>query len=216
MGPVQTMPNSFRKLRATLWRLSMKGLARGPHITRYFMYDHLRRVGESFPSKKGDVLSISHSKKLCVILGIKPTSLVEANYPYHNFLSLRFPDESFDFVLSDQVLEHVKGDPQQAIEESWRVLRPGGIAVHTTCFINPIHAWPSDYWRFTPEALRLLGRKFSRILDCDGWGNFEAWFLIREGLRFDGIPHAKWHPLHRIAIRNDPKWPIVTWIVAQK
>jgi ubiquinone/menaquinone biosynthesis C-methylase UbiE len=162
------------------------------------------------------VLAISHSKNLCGLLNVKPRSLVEANYPEHNFLALQFPDASFDFVFSDQVLEHVAGDPQQAIDESWRVLRPGGIAVHTTCLINPIHDEPDDYWRFTPAALRLLAINFSRILDCGGWGNFSAWPLIRDGLRFDGIPHAKWHPLHRIATRNDPEWPITTWIVAQK
>ena len=180
------------------------------------MYEHLRNIGETLSSKEGDVLSISHSQKLCQLLNIKPRTLIEANYPDHNFLSLQFPDETFDFIFSDQVLEHVEGDPQQAIDESWRVLRPGGIALHTTCLINPIHDAPNDYWRFTPAALRLLARKFSRIIDCGGWGNFAAWPLIRDGLRFDGIPHAKWHPLHRIAINNDPEWPITTWIVAQK
>ncbi len=194
----------------------MKGLPRGPHITRYFMYEHLKNVGETLSCQEGDVLSISHSKVLCEVLNIKPKSFIEANYPEHNFLSLQFPNESFDFVLSDQVLEHVEGEPQQAFNESWRVLRPGGFVLHTTCFINPIHGAPSDYWRFTPEALRLLGMNFSRIIDCGGWGNFEAWLLIRDGLRFDGIPHAKWHPLHRIATNNDAEWPIVTWILAQK
>ncbi len=194
----------------------MQGLPRGPHITRYFMYQHLKQVGKTLACKEGDVLSISHSQKLCDLFEVHPRSFTEANYPEHNFLSLQFADESFDFVLSDQVLEHVAGDPHDAIRESWRVLRRGGIAVHTTCFINPIHACPNDYWRFTPDALRLLSKDFSYIIDCGGWGNFEAWRIIRDGLRFVGIPHAKWHPLHRIAIKNDPDWPIVTWIVAQK
>lgn len=210
------MKGILSDVRAALWRLSMQGLSRGPHITRYFMYDYLQTTGKKLPKQKGDVLSISDSRNLIDILGITAISSVEANYPDHNFLCLEFPDRSFDFVLSDQVLEHVEGDPQQAIDESWRVLRPGGIAVHTTCFINPIHPVPKDYWRFTPDALRLLGKKFSRVIDCDGWGNFEAWLLIRDGLRFDGIPHAKWHPLHKLAIRNDRDWPIVTWIILEK
>lgn len=194
----------------------MNGLSRGPHITRYYMYDRLQTTGQKLPKQAGDVLSISHSTNLIDILGITATSSVEANYPEHNFLSLKFPDRSFDFVFSDQVLEHIEGNPQQAIDESWRVLRPGGIAVHTTCFINPIHAAPKDYWRFTPDALKLLGKKFSRVIDCHGWGNFEAWLLIRDGLRFEGIPHAQWHPLHKLATKNDPDWPIVTWIVLEK
>ena len=197
-------------------RLSMTGLRRGPHLTRYAMYRRLEEVGHSFPSRGGRVLTISRSSHLCNLLGLRPESVTEADFPEHNLLSLKFPDESFDFVLSDQVLEHIEGNPQQAIDESWRVLRPGGIAVHTTCFINPVHEAPNDYWRFTPMALRLLTRRFTRIIECDGWGTFEAWLLVRDGMRWDGIPHATWHPLHRIAVRNDPAWPIVTWVVAQK
>ena len=213
-SPTRTTRIWLNEIRRYLWRLSMKGLARGEHLTRYSMYRHLRNI--ALPNKRGTVLSISHSGHLCEIVGINPTQLVEANYPEHNFLKLNFPDESFDFVVSDQVLEHVEGDPQSAVDESYRVLRPGGIALHTTCFINPIHAAPNDYWRFSPQALRLLSAKFSRVIDCAGWGNLDAWLWMRQGLRFDGVPHAKWHPLHRVATKNDPEWPIVTWIVAQK
>ena len=210
------MTTILRDIRATLWKLSMQGLPRGAHITRYYMYDSLKTSGHKLPKREGEVLSISESNRLIDILDIKATSLIEANYPEYDFLSLPFSDRSFDFVVSDQVLEHVEGDPQQAINESWRVLRPGGIAVHTTCFINPVHSCPKDYWRFTPDALKLLGKKFTRVLDCHGWGNFEAWLLIRDGLRFEGIPHAQWHPLHKLATRNDPDWPIVTWIILEK
>ena len=210
------MKKVMSNLRAALWRLSMKGLQRGPHITRYSMYYHLRAIGVTLLNKSGRVLTISRSSNLCELMGIDVTELVEANYPDQSILALTFPDESFDFVLSDQVLEHVEGNPQQAIDECWRILRPGGIAVHTTCFINPMHEVPKDFWRFTPEALRLLMRQFTDVIDCSGWGNFEAWNLIRDGLRFDGIPHATWHPLHQLAIRNDPIWPIVTWIIARK
>ena len=117
-----------------MWRLSMTGLRRGPHITRYVMHRRLETVGRSFPSHGGKVLAISRSTGLCDVLGLHPESVTEANFPEHNLLSLKFPDEAFDFVLSDQVLEHIEGSPQQAIDESWRVLRAGGIAVHTTCW----------------------------------------------------------------------------------
>jgi SAM-dependent methyltransferase len=189
----------------------MKGLPRGAHITRYYMYEHLRRVGRDLDlCGNPEVLCISRSKALCDLLNLSRGRITEADYPEYNILDLEFADGSFDFLLSDQVLEHVEGDPQTAFDESWRVLRPGGIVLHTTCFINPIHGSPGDYWRFSPDALKLLGRKFSRIIDCGGWGNFDAWLVIRDGLRFHGIPHAKWHPLHRIATKNDSEWPIVT------
>ena len=141
---------------------------------------------------------------------------MEASYPAHNILSLDFEDTSYDFVLSDQVLEHVEGNPQQAIDECHRILKPGGIAVHTTCFINPVHKVPNDFWRFTPEALCLLHRTWAEVIEYGGWGNFEVWSVVRDGMRLEGVPHAKWHPLHWVATKNDSLWPIVTWIVAKK
>jgi ubiquinone/menaquinone biosynthesis C-methylase UbiE len=42
--------------------------------------------------------------------------------------TLPFPDASFDYVISLQVLEHVE-DPRPLLEEMHRVLRPGGEAV---------------------------------------------------------------------------------------
>ena len=209
------------RVKAALWRLSVAGFSKGAHITRYRMYECLKKAGMNLPQHEGDVLTISRSRNLCELLGIVPRSVTDANYPDENLLALSYADESFDFILSDQVLEHLEGNPQQAFEESWRVLRPGGIAVHTTVFIYPVHGYPvrgdaGDYWRFTPEALKLLGRRFARILECEGWGNFEAWKAIRNGLPSLGIPHARWHPLHRLATRNDPEWPMMTWIVAQK
>ncbi len=40
-----------------------------------------------------------------------------------------FPDQTFDFVFSDQVLEHVQ-DHEQAFAELARVLKQGGISLH--------------------------------------------------------------------------------------
>jgi len=208
--------NLYRKVRKELWWLSIRRLARGPHITRYFMYDRLKAVGKRLPKRAGRVLAISRSANLVELLGLEPSEIVQADYPKYNILSLAFEDESFDFVLSDQVLEHIEGSPQQAIDECRRVLKPGGLSIHTTCFINPIHGSPSDFWRFTPAALSLLHRQFAEIIECDGWGNEDVWSVVRDGMRHKGVPHATWHPLHRIAMRNDPLWPIVTWVIARK
>jgi SAM-dependent methyltransferase len=208
--------NLLNKIRGRLWLLSTTGLSKGPHITRYSMYRHLRQIGTGLPIKEGDVLSISHSKNFCELLGVTPTRLTEANFPEHNILDLEFEDNSFDFVFADQVLEHVEGSPQQAMDESWRVLKPGGIVVHTTCLMMTVHGAPHDYWRFTPYGLEHLAKKFTRIIDCGGWGNLDVWRLDRLGLRYVGIPHASWHPLHKMATQNDPQWPVVTWLVSQK
>lgn len=204
------------RIKARLWKLSVAGMSVGAHLTRYSMYERLGVVGRELPFRDGRVLCISHSKSLCRRMGISEANVTEAEYPTESLLSLSFGTESFDFILSDQVLEHLEGDPQGAFDESWRVLRPGGIMIHTTVFIYPIHGSPGDYWRFTPDALRLLARKFSSIVECGGWGNFDAWRIVRSGMPEVGVPHARWHPLNRIATRNESSWPIMTWIVAQK
>lgn len=208
-------PNPYRLARKVLWRLSMLGLARGPHVTRYAMYRRLREIAPLLSQKTGRALSISHSGVLGELLGLNLTEVVAANYPEHNMLALDFADDSFDFVFSNQVLEHVEGDPYAAIAECRRVLKIGGIAIHTTCFINPIHGSPNDFWRFSPEALRLLHADWE-VIECGGWGNLSVWNIAADNMRYEGVPHAKWHPLHWIAIKNDPLWPISTWVVARK
>ena len=208
--------NIYRLFRKLAWRASIIGLSRGPHITRYFMYDRLKAISPKLPNKNVRVLSISHSENLADLVGLEPSEIVSANYPEHNLLSLAFENESFDYVLSDQVLEHIEGNPQQAIDEVYRVLRPDGIAIHTTCFVNQIHGAPKDFWRFSPDALSLLHSNWREIIEVGGWGNLQVWSVVQDGIRFCGVPHASWHPLHKLAIKNDPKWPIVTWIVAKK
>lgn len=196
-------------------KASCMGMATGPHITRFFMYRHLGQLAHCF-SNSGRVLSISSSKRLCEVLGLAANEIVEADYPQYNLLNLGFPDNSFDFVIADQVLEHVEGNPSEAIKETCRVLKSGGIAVHTTCFLNPIHWGPKDYWRFTPDCLRYLGSQFGEVIDSGGWGNRSVLLYTILGLRHQPIPLAKWHPLNALATVNNPNWPTSTWLVLRK
>lgn len=206
----------YREAQRRFWNITMTGLARGAHLTRYAMYQRLEATGPKLPIRRGRVLSISHSLHLAELMGIEPAQAVEANYPEATFTALPYGANEFDFVLSDQVLEHVQGDPFVGVEESRRVLKPGGIAVHTTVFAYPVHGAPGDFWRFTPSALRLLCREFSEVIECDGWGSFDAWLWAHRGMQHVPVPHAPWHPLHKVATRNDPAWPMVVWIVARK
>lgn len=204
-----------KRLGRGISRATAYGSPRGYHVTRYAMYKRLARF-RCVECEGKKVLSISGSKELCHILGFHDSQVLEANYPDYNLLHLPFAENSFDYVVSDQVLEHIEGNPQVAMDEAFRILKPGGIGVHTTCFINPIHEDPGDYWRFTPTALRLLTEKHASIIEADGWGNPYVWIYVWLGLRYAPIPHASWHPLHWLATKNVRTWPIVTWIIAKK
>jgi SAM-dependent methyltransferase len=73
---------------------------------------------------------------------------------------LDLPDGSVGSVLMFDTLEHVEL-PHDALREVERVLRPGGIVVMTSVMDFPIHDFPFDYWRFTPEAFRSLLQRFA-------------------------------------------------------
>lgn len=179
------------------------------------MYDKLTNVlAGRLPT--GRLLSISHSVRLCRQVGLGGCEITEANYPEYNILALPFPEGAFDVVVSDQVLEHVQGDPQQAIHESLRVVRPGGLIIHTTCLIHPIHGAPQDFWRFTPYGLSFLCREAAEVLEVGGWGNPAVWLLDWLDLRYEPVPESRWHPAHWIATWNTEHWPVSTWVVARR
>lgn len=68
---------------------------------------------------------------------------------------LPFPDDSFDIVMSNQVLEHVNSE-HKAVAESYRVLKPGGIFIGSAPHVSPIHLEPYDFRRFTVLGLRKI------------------------------------------------------------
>jgi SAM-dependent methyltransferase len=76
--------------------------------------------------------------------------------------SLSFADGEIGTALCIDTLEHC-ADPLTACRELHRVLRPGGVCAVASVMLFPIHGYPHDYWRFTPEGLRLLMSPFEHL-----------------------------------------------------
>lgn len=72
---------------------------------------------------------------------------------YGDACRLPFADASFDSVLLLDVLEHV-ANPESALAEARRVLRPDGRLVLTIPFAYPLHDQPHDFQRLTEHGLR--------------------------------------------------------------
>lgn len=67
-------------------------------------------------------------------------------------LQLPIRDSSVDLVFSNALLEHVS-DPELAVREQWRILKPGGRMIATIPFLQPFHGSPDDYSRWTRHGL---------------------------------------------------------------
>lgn len=79
--------------------------------------------------------------------------------------SLPFLDGTFDYCICAETLEHDKA-PWLTAGEIWRVTKRGGLVIVTVPGIGfPRHDYPSDYWRFTTDGLRLLFERFE-IMEC--------------------------------------------------
>jgi SAM-dependent methyltransferase len=188
------------------------------HLTRFAMYKALEKRFAGLAGQDAKVLSISRSVVLQEALGLSGLATTSADFPEYNILDLStFSDGQFDFCISDQVFEHVEGDPFRAFAESVRVVKPGGYVCHTTCFINPIHGSPKDFWRYTPDALALLASQAGcEDIYTDSWGNLDVWAMVDLGLRRVKVPDEPGHPIFELATRNDRRWPITVWVVGRK
>jgi SAM-dependent methyltransferase len=85
-------------------------------------------------------------------------------YPYEGVdvladaSALPFPDGTFDGVLCEALLEHVR-DPQAVIREMLRVLKVGGRALSSVPFVYPFHACPNDFYRWSVSGAKELWKE---------------------------------------------------------
>ena len=195
-----------------LFRLSTAGFQKRFPLTRYSGY---KQILSHKANQQGMVLSISHSEILAKLLGFLDSQIIDVSYPEYDLINLPYADYYFNALVADQVLEHIAGDPFQAMAESFRVVKTGGLVLHTSTFFNRVHG-KNDFWRFSPTALRLMVGCHGEIIDSGGWGNLAAYFLMNLGLNSELIPESRIHPANWIATRNHKKYPIFTWVLARK
>lgn len=107
-----------------------------------------------------DLGSGTHRRAPNVInLEIESTSTVDIIADGH---CLPFADNSFDAVISEAVLEHVR-NPQQVVSEVHRVLKQDGYVCAAVPFLQGYHASPHDYQRWTTTGFVALFSQFNEI-----------------------------------------------------
>lgn len=194
-------------------------------FSRYAMYTKIQEFFDTNVLPVGKCLLIGDSLrgKNFNIGKIKNTALIDMlpkgceitapAYPDVDIQNMPYSDNHFDYVIADQVLEHVR-KPWIGVKEVRRVLKPGGIAVLTSVLIFYIHGVPYDYWRFTPDGLKVLCEDFSHTHRCEGTGdlNFVLDILQSRG----GGKVVPGTDIERKALACDGKYLVSVWIIVEK
>lgn len=98
-----------------------------------------------------------------------------------------FDDKTFDYVICNAVLEHVKNETF-VLQEIHRVLKLGGVLYVSIPFMQPYHADPEDYRRFTEVGLetKLQDAGFHVIKKDEAYGTLVTieYLLLTEAGRF--------------------------------
>ena len=77
---------------------------------------------------------------------------------YYDGKKFPFSDNSFESLISNQVLEHVF-NPEEFLQECNRVLKPGGIFVLSVPFVWEEHEQPYDFGRYSSFGLSHICQK---------------------------------------------------------
>lgn len=151
--------------------------------------DHLRYVSQDFGQYEGAGDGMGFQT------GTWDTTRVDI---LSDITAIPEPDGSFDAILCSEVLEHVP-DPQSALNEFTRLLRPGGRLILTAPLASWVHFAPYHY--------------------CTGFSRY--WYeyhLPRRGLHIQELsPNGDWFAYCRQEIQRlgsmsrqygDPSWPL--------
>jgi SAM-dependent methyltransferase len=85
-------------------------------------------------------------------------------------------DEEFDCAICTAVLEHLE-EPEIALKECWRVLKPEGVAIYSVPFIWHLHEEPRDFYRFSKYGLKYLFEKVGfRLIEIKALSGFWVTF----------------------------------------
>lgn len=148
----------------------------------------MRRLGENGYSVVGldyAAASLKRSK------AIAPDMKLSAG----DLLGLPFADATFDAYMSFGVIEHFVDGPARILSEACRVLRPGGVALVSTPFLNRARRSLRGLTREEAESRGLQFHQYFFTLD-----ELHA-DLRRAGLEPlpDRLPYSVWHGLDDVA-----------------
>jgi len=96
-------------------------------------------------------------------------------------LDMQFESDSFDYVVSSEVIEHT-GNPYRAVQEFYRVLKPGGILALTV---------PNRFWKWSCVIANALG-----LRPYEGIENWVGYNRLKREIRAAGFHIIRYQGFH--------------------
>jgi SAM-dependent methyltransferase len=105
--------------------------------------------------------------------------------------ALPFRSGSIDRVASNSLIEHV-AYPQQVLEETYRILRPGGVMVAVVPFVWMLHGYPDDYVRLTPLYFERICREVGfEHVTCDVESSGGLYNVLHNTAKMSSVDRAR-------------------------
>jgi ubiquinone/menaquinone biosynthesis C-methylase UbiE len=111
-----------------------------------------------------------------------------------SILEIPFGDNTFDYIVSSEVIEHTP-DPYKAIQELYRVIKPGGILVLST----PNKIWYPALWIATTFRLR----------PYQGLENWTFWWTMRKYMKSAGFSVDRMVGIHLFPFVHSIFYPLL-------
>jgi SAM-dependent methyltransferase len=167
LGEVGHQPGRNQMIVRRVWQLEPVEQVAVPHFEP-------SNAGNPYPPRFEELLAMLPPDAVVVDVGggdrRHPDPRV-LNFEYMKFdrpdffgsgLQLPIRSGSVDLVLSQAVIEHVP-EPQRAVDEIGRILRPSGVVYCEIAFMQPLHAVPYHFFNVTPHGATLLFDNFDTI-----------------------------------------------------
>lgn len=155
---LSSLRNAFRKL------------TRPRHHSIYFdsmkcSFENGKQLDEfiaEFPDG-ADILNVGSLSKQLIKSGVKIHNLDISHYPNVDIVAdahlIPLRDNVLDGIIVKNVFEHIR-EPAVVRDELFRVLKPGGKVYAKVPFMQPFHAVPDDYQRYTINGLKEFFKEF--------------------------------------------------------
>jgi uncharacterized protein YbaR (Trm112 family)/SAM-dependent methyltransferase len=133
--------------------------------------------------KNQHVVNVGSLSKLVKTPGASIYNLDISAYPHVDIIAdahqMPFSDDSLDGIVIKNVFEHIR-DPIRVRNELERVLRKGGRIYAKVPFLQPFHAVPDDYQRYTINGLHEFFKHFKVLEEGISIGPSSAmsWMLM--------------------------------------